>query len=152
MIQRIQSLYLLLAGIFPAITLFSSVMLFSKDEKWITLSSMGYDATMIPEFAGKHPYGLTIFTFLSVVLAIVALFGYKNRKTQLRKVFFAICSNILWYVSCAAYSYAVVDATKLSPWFNFTILFPLLAIVALFMARRGIQKDEELVRAADRIR
>lgn len=152
MIQRIQSLYLLLAGIFPAITLFSSVMLFSEGEKWLTLSSMGYDATLVPEYAGKHPYGLTVLTFLSIVLAIVALFGYKNRKTQLRKVFFAICSNVLWYVACAAYSFAVVDATKLSAWFDFTIFFPLLAIVALFMARRGIRKDEELVRAADRIR
>ena len=95
MIQRIQSIYLLLAGIFPAITVFTPLVQFDKGDKWITLMGAGYDTVMLPEFAGVVPYGLWIFTLLSVLLPFIAIFGYKHRKKQMRTA-----SLRLWPTSC----------------------------------------------------
>lgn len=152
MIQRIQTIYLFLAGILPAITLFVPVMLFGSGNKWFTMSSLSYDTALVPELAGSFPIGLGVFALLAIVLAFVALAGYKNRKSQLRKVALAILANALWYVNFAFYTFSLSNRMKMDPWFNLWCFLPLLAIVFLFLARRGILKDEALVRAADRIR
>lgn len=152
MIQRIQTIYLFLAGILPAITLFVPVMLFGSGNKWFTMSSLSYDTALVPELAGSFPIGLGVFTLLAIVLAFVALAGYKNRKSQLRKVALAILANALWYVTFAFYTFSLSSRMKMDHWFKEWCFLPLLAIVFLFLARRGILKDEALVRAADRIR
>lgn len=152
MIQRIQSIYLLWGEFFPAITVFTPLVQFDKGDKWITLMGAGYDTVMLPEFAGVVPYGLWIFTLLSVLLPFIAIFGYKHRKKQMRTASFAIVANLLWYGALAAYTLAMQERMGATLGFEVTALFPLLAIVALIMGRRAIQRDEDLVRAADRIR
>ncbi|MFR1988399.1 MAG: DUF4293 domain-containing protein, partial [Prevotellamassilia sp.] len=109
MIQRIQSIYLLLAGIFPAITVFTPLVQFDKGDKWITLMGAGYDTVMLPELAGVVPYGLWIFTLLSVLLPFIAIFGYKHRKKQMHTANFAIVANLLWYGALAAYTLAMQE-------------------------------------------
>lgn len=152
MIQRIQTLYLLLAGILPAFTFFFPVALLVKGDAWLSMTSIGYDMANVSEMAGSHPWALAVTAALSVVMAFVALFSFKNRKKQQRWVHGALTCNMVWYLTLIAYAFSAAGSTGLTLSFALCCLLPLLAMVALWMARRAIRHDEALVRAADRIR
>ena len=104
------------------------------------------------ELAGFHPYGLLVFTLLASLSALYAIFGYKNRKSQIKKVYLTIVFNVIWYVALGAYTYSVSERIGLGYTFTISALLPIIALIALFLALKGIRKDEALVRAADRIR
>ena len=154
MIQRIQSIYLVLAGIFPAFTFFVPLVCFTSQDanKWLTINSLGYDATLFPEMAGRHPYGMLVFAALAVILSWVAIFAFKNRKKQIKLVNWAITCNVMWIVAAIGYSFFVSSrtATSISP--ELGLCFPILALITQFLAKHAIKRDEALVRAADRIR
>lgn len=152
MIQRIQSLYLLLAGIFPAITFFYPVCILLGIQKWITISSLSYDTVGIEEVFVRHPWGLICCTMAATIVAFIAIFKYKNRKVQLKWVYTAIFLNVFWYLTLSSYVYSLLQRTNFS--FNIEIccLLPLLSIITLILAGRAIRSDEAKVRAADRIR
>lgn len=152
MIQRIQTLYLFLAGLLPAFTFFFPVAFMAKGDSWLTITSISYDTANVSEMAGRHPWGLGVMSVLSVVLAFVALFSYKNRKRQQRWVHCALTCNMVWYLTLVAYSFSVAGRTGLKLSFALCCLLPLVAMISLWMARRAIRHDEALVRAADRIR
>lgn len=154
MIQRIQTIYLLIAGLFPAITLFVPVILFGDPatNRWLTMSSLGYDATLVQEMVGRVPYGLLLFTVIAMVEPLMAIFGYKNRKRQLTRANIALSANILWYAAFAAYAWSVSSRLALPVSIEPAVAAPLLAVISLLLAKRGILRDEALVRAADRIR
>lgn len=154
MIQRIQSIYLVLAGIFPAFTFFVPLVCFTSQDtnKWFTINSLGYDATLFPEMAGHHPYAMLIFAALAVIFSLVAIFAFKNRKKQIKFANWAISCNVIWagitIVQCIFLSKETT--TSISP--ELGLCFPILALIMLFLAKHAIKRDEALVRAADRIR
>lgn len=152
MIQRIQSIYLLLAGIFPAFTLLWPVAMFVSGNKWVQMTSLAYTQQNVPDLVGRHPWGLLTFAVLAIVLAFVTLFSYKDRKKQLRRAGVTMLCNLIWIVTLGAYSLALASDQNLQLSFALSCLFPVLSIVALWLAIRGIRHDEALVRAADRIR
>ena len=159
MIQRIQTLYLLVAGIFPVISLFVPLVVFSEGARWASMSAFGCESALVQELAGFHPYGLLVFTLLASLSALYAIFGYKNRKSQIKKVYLTIVFNVMtivfnviWYVALGAYTYSVSERIGLGYTFTISALLPIIALIALFLALKGIRKDEALVRAADRIR
>ena len=152
MIQRIQSIYLLLAGLLPAFTFFVPSARLSSGEVWLTVYSCHYDATQVAEMAGTHPWGLMVWSSVAILLSLWAIMGYKNRKKQARKTLWAVACQVLWFVALGAYTYAIASRTGFTPSVGVGCVFPLLSIVLLLLARRAICKDEALVRAADRIR
>lgn len=153
MIQRIQSIYLLLAGLFPAITFFVPILHFTADNKqYLTMYSLGYDAAMYPEMAGVKLPALAVFTFIAILIPLLTIFVYKKRRLQIRLINITICSIIAWYVAFAAHVFSIVNEMNLSMSFDVCAVLPLLSIITLLMAHRSIRKDEELIRAADRIR
>jgi len=155
MIQRIQSIYLLLAGIFPAITFFTPVAFCYADDRWLAASSFTYEAQGITELAGKHPWGVCVLALLSICFAFVALLNFRKRTVQLRWTWAALGCNVLWYFTLGTYLYSVAHRVNMPlsiSSLNLCSLLPLLAIVMLLLARRGILHDEALVKAADRIR
>lgn len=160
MIQRVQSIYLLLAGILSAIGF--CVCSATWNAGGAELASINYvsvaDAT---GQAVSHPWGLIAFGLMAVVLPVVAIFGYKNRRRQMKQARFAQLFMLLLYPTFYAYAAAAgrhlqelpsADGAGLSFAPGAGLVFPLLACVFAQLAYRAIRKDEELVRAADRIR
>lgn len=152
MIQRIQTIYLLLAGILPAFTFFVPVARLSAGDVWLSVYSCHYDATQVVEMAGKHPWGLMVWSLVAMILSFWAITGYKNRKKQAKKTLWAVSCHVLWFVALGAYTYSIAGRTGFDLGMGFGSVFPLLSIAFLLLARRAICKDEALVRAADRIR
>lgn len=153
MIQRIQSVYLLVAAVF-------SGLCFCMDfVKWQgSMQPAGISACRVGEISGGtidgHPWGIMVFTALSLVLSVWAIFVFGNRKKQMKMAKAVIWMVLLNYVSIGAYTHAYFTrlageaALDICP----AIGFPLLTAIFAFLAYRGIRRDDELVRSADRIR
>ncbi|QJB33985.1 DUF4293 domain-containing protein [Chitinophaga oryzae] len=146
MIQRIQSLYLLLAAGAGAATL--------SFDLWKAKLSNG----TVTAVNASSNYLLFVLYVIIILLAVVCIFLFKKRKLQFRLTIF----NILFVFAALGYQYYVVQQTanKLaaggititSASYQVASFLPVLLIVLLFMAARGIYKDEKLIKSLDRLR
>ena len=149
MIQRIQSLYLLLAGVSLLGTAGLPLFFFSgSSAAAMTALAFVDDANGVI----TRPWGVAVFFLLAFVLAIVAILRYKDRKKQIFLVNYLILVIIVGCIAAVAYGLAFASQEQCSLEWSNGMLLPVVACVLSVLARRGIRKDEELVRAADRIR
>lgn len=154
MIQRIQSVYLFIAGLASIFALFAPLAaLWTKGfgEPMLTFQAFGYESS-IPEMAGRFPHGVIIFLCLTAFIALFAIFVFKNRKKQLTLVYTGIFSNLLACAAIVAYMLSIANKFELSVGIEIYSALPLISLLSFFLACRAIKKDEALVRAADRIR
>ena len=89
---------------------------------------------------------------INILAPAIALFGYKNRKAQMRKTRWAMLLDVAYYVALSVHVWLHATGGGLTPGFALGCLCPLLSFLFLWLALRAIRKDEALVRAADRIR
>lgn len=104
--------------------------------------------------AGLWYVGLLLFAL--IVLSLTALLLYKNRPLQLKITHGAsVCGATCALVALLHLFYGNVETCaggKADYAGSGGLVMMPLAIFALLLAARGIRKDEELVRSADRIR
>ena len=93
-----------------------------------------------------------IMLFVSAVISVVAIILFKNRGKQMRLCNWAVFVILIYYI--ARYSCIISISNKFDYTFNVNVsdFFPLIALVLIVMARVAINKDDKLVKAADRIR
>ncbi len=144
MIQRIQTIYLLVATLLSggAIFLFN---LWTNNEgiKFFVIDSFNSNNTLLVVMA--------LLFFLSAVLTFVTVFQYKKRQLQFVLGRLAILTNfillgILVYFSQNLSGEIIVSEKGIG------LLIPILTIVLVVMANKAIKKDEELVKSVDRLR
>ncbi|MBE6195096.1 MAG: DUF4293 family protein [Rikenellaceae bacterium] len=155
MIQRIQTVYLLLATALMSLTLFLPLATIWQGGNEIIIKAWFADGTV--GFKAPLPLYLGIILSVATALPFVTIFLYKKRMTQIR-----LCvSEIVLLLGSAAfialYCYRMCDVlAELMQELNFTLgfaaLMPVVAIIPMVLAIRGIAKDEALVRSLDRIR
>ena len=159
MIQRIQSIYLLVAGLllfglflFPYVH-YNDLLGLGKDVK--VTGVYGVSAGQ-PVHEGGFLYILqTIVTVVVGLLPIFIIFKYKNRKTQIKLVFLNIFLVVLLavglYVNAGNHLSTVNQFLGAS---NIGVGFFLLpvSIILLALALGGIRRDEKLIKSADRLR
>ena len=160
MIQRIQTLYLaIIAAICFTV---ASVKLYELTPGETAKSTISYTATVWKitgtdkaqeTVISNAPYLGLILLFVGF-LSLITAWMYKSRKKQMTicKImllcslawvgFFLSGINALRVLSGAGYQF------NLYPFTAIVVLVPLLIVLAL----RGIKKDDELVRSADRLR
>ena len=158
MIQRIQSVFLLIAFI-------CSVLLF-----FFPLAGIYGDTTTylfyIYKFQNMVPGEVSVFNDMAVIplavingamglLLLISIFSYKNRLAQMRLVRIAIFLDVI-LVALVFFIYAgiVERALNVTPDYmsEAGIYFPLAALVFMILANRYIQRDERMVRSIDRLR
>ncbi len=135
MIQRIQSIYLLLVAIIAGLGLY--LPLWKNNEN-------------IVEKGFENTYILVLFAIV-IVLSIVAIFMFKNRKLQFVLGRFNILINIL-LLSVFGYYTQNFSGEALVSEKEIGLSIPFISIVLLYMANKAIKKDEELVKSVDRLR
>lgn len=153
MIQRIQSLYLLLATVLVALTNFFALAHFKVDGGFYTLTSFGIESSGVETWSGGMWYLLLpLINVLCIALLLSALFGYKHRIKQMRLCIYAILSSVLFYLALGFVCWQVYDVTGVYPDLALMAELPLIAIILTFLAGRAIKRDEDMVRSMDRIR
>ena len=131
MIQRIQSIYLLVAAI--AMTLISfKVPVYTLNE---TL------------FMAQDDTKMFILTIVGAIFSLLGLFMFKNRKFQMKLIRLTVLIQMIIGVRL------FMLLNKFEVVLNNTLLFLMaFSLIALIMAYRGVKKDNDLVRSVDRIR
>ena len=156
MIQRIQSLYLFLAGALM-FAMFKMPLATFVNETGV----WKFYADSIIETAGDSAATATIDTWpvaiimsLAGVMSILAIFAYKNRRRQIKICLLSGMFMILLYPISFIYWWFAKDllATVGYPSLGAVLIFPIVAFILNLMAIRSIRADEKLVRSADRIR
>lgn len=153
MIQRIQTLYLLVALLLTVFCLCIPVASFEP-------VGMGGDALMFNLWTNLAdgtrdftPWPLFVILLLTCPLCILAIFSFKNRKLQARLCLSCLLLDIAWMVVFAVLFYfKAADPDVEMGNILFGTGLPFFAAVLFLLARKGIKKDDKLIRDMDRIR
>ncbi|MBQ4407486.1 MAG: DUF4293 domain-containing protein [Bacteroidales bacterium] len=149
MIQRQQTIWWFLIGVFAVLMLFFDWMtLFVTDGNY-TLSSSGIlkdGATVIPGTM------LTVYLILEAVFNIVIIFLYKKRILQSRLTIISIVLSLGTYGLVALYRYMFISEAVTDTNFNWPLILPLISAILGIMAYRHVLMDEAKVRSLDRLR
>jgi hypothetical protein len=86
------------------------------------------------------------------VLAIITIFLFKNRKLQIKATYVLLFLLGLLYALYFIFDRQGLPFTELFRQVRFTIVFPFIAFIFVYLAIRGIKKDEKLIRSLDRLR
>lgn len=132
MIQRIQSVYLLLAGIISA--------------GLSNIFPTGHDS--IGEFNTPLIYETML---LSGIFSIFIIFIFKNRKLQFVLGRINILLNLI-LLSVFVYLSLMLPGESFISEKGIGQIIPIIAIVLLVLANKSIKKDEALVKSVDRLR
>lgn len=137
MIQRIQTIYLLLAFLITGVLLF-----------FIPLWTLNNGKAFY--FMQDQVY--TILLGLSTMLTVISIISYKKRQNQfvmgrLNIILNLILLGLFVYRSLNLSGEAVTVSEK-----GIGMFLPIVAIVLLVLANKAIKKDEDLVKSVDRLR
>lgn len=166
MIQRIQTLYLLLITIAMAVMIFFSPMCYVTPEESMEQSIYNYDLghlheviydvnehlIHVPDTKIMPTWALSGLVAAIGALALVCIFLYRNRILQARLCVLGILLCIGYYIVLTVYSVLICKMLSVDWYVEWSASLPLVALVLYFLAARSILADEALVRAADRIR
>ena len=152
MIQRIQSVYLLITAVLIGIMCFLPYGEFLKGAEVFELSVWGIKTTGANShvIAATTPMG--ILTILAALLPLVTIFLYKKRFLQIRLciVEIVLLIGLVIYVGMFVYRGWSSVADKFV--FSVIDLFPILGIILCILAYKGIVRDITLIKSLDRIR
>lgn len=160
MIQRIQTLYLLLVVALGVTLCFVPVVQFVTPENaevvraW-ELTALGMTETTVTELPAielNGLWGLFLASVIIPVLALVDIFLYNKRLLQARLNIFTIMLCLGYYGVLAIYIYLAKLVIDVDVYVMGWACLPLVCLVLTVMATRRILKDEAMVRAADRLR
>jgi len=155
MIQRIQSLYLLLTTLLSLLFLNGSILNFINNSgsairitfTGIVKSSEGQGIEVI-----NNLLPLSVIIVIIPVLSLITIFFFKNRNVQvwLSGILITLVAGIILisiycsYLIITQYNGEIVPGIKMA--------LPLLLLILSILAFRGIRKDDRLVKSYDRLR
>lgn len=136
MLQRIQTVYLLLAGVALILTATAFAV-------WKTPEGISFYARESEVMLGGW--------LIAIVAVVISITSFKKRVLQMRINTFNMIYILL---------YGIVILTDVYPFFelpesaqlHIAAFTPFTAIFFLALANKGIRKDENLIRSVDRIR
>lgn len=138
MLQRLQSLWLLFAAAFDAVTF--RFPFYSGD--WT--KDVG---PAVIDLNAKTTIWLTVLTVVAGLLAFITIFLYNNRRLQLRLcyagIFLTLVLLTMYFLEMDNF---ITGNVALWAVFYFSIL------ACFILAARGILKDEKLIKSLDRLR
>lgn len=156
MIQRIQTLFLILSILLNIVALFFPFVSFVSDFNYYKLSALQLE-NLTPDtesiFSGMITYPIIGLLIFSIALSIFTILKYKNRKQQMKFnklnifVLIILIAGILF-----GYTNYIEKEIEAVSTFEMGAYFPLASLLFLLLANRFIIKDEKIIRSADRLR
>lgn len=155
--QRIQTLWLLLAGIAMTLTLFLPLALLSTHgmmgpENFEMYTLWLKNATDGSIESGHITWDLFVLDALITLISFACIFLFKKRKLQMRLCVFNMLITVGYILDFAVRSWQFKAALDADFSIKFALGLPIITLIFLYLAFRGIRKDEILVRISERIR
>lgn len=150
MIQRIQSVYLLIVTILLIVCMCNPIGFIIGNDNCI--SEFGNLCFTLPDGSKDYtPWALFGLLLVSALLAFGTIFLFKKRMMQIRLSIFNSVLLIGYYAVCIILILtALADETTFNA--SWPICLPLISLVLNWLAIRAIGKDEVLVKAYERLR
>lgn len=152
MIQRIQSVYLLVVTILLVVAMCQPVGNFIGADGIATnvFKPLG---VALADGSFHSTWGLFCILLLSAVIALCTIFLFRNRMLQVRMTIFSSILLIGYYVAFAVFMFVLQnDLDAMTFQLGWALCLPVVSIVLNYLAFRAIYRDELMVKAADRLR
>lgn len=150
MLQRIQTLFLLLAAAAMLTASVTPLAFFMLDGDKVVFEAMG---TYMNNKLYYSTWGLFVVGMLSSVLFLVTVFLYKKRMLQIRLSIFNIGLMIGFYLYFGFLFYQLITfETMVFQKVGVGIIMPVIALILTVLAIRKIGADEVLIRSLNRLR
>ncbi len=150
MIQRIQTLYLLLAEAVLIVCL--CLPIGSVEPQGMGASDLFYNIGLYQEHGFMVRPVLFVDIIVTAILSSVAVCLYRRRPLQMRLCKVGILLCLLWYAYYAYNAFVGLHSGGAVFHVRFAACLPFVAIVLMALAHRSIKADEQLVKSMDRIR
>jgi dolichyl-phosphate-mannose--protein O-mannosyl transferase len=147
MIQRIQTLYLLISAVLIALLL---VLPFAEILSEGAIYQFNISGISLDGAVKNNGIFLMVLIGLAFVLNGYSILSYKNRTRQARVVIITLVMLLAIAGIFVYYTYFSFSGSKVS--FKIGAVLPVIAIILDYLAIRAINKDEALIRSIDRIR
>ncbi len=144
MLQRIQTIYLLIATLASAGLIFVLNLWANEEQvKFFALDSFTTENILLKV--------MTVLFFLSSMLTFIAIFKFNNRQLQFVLGRFSILTNFI-LLGILVYFTQNLSGEIIISEKGIGLLIPIISIVFVALANKAIKKDEELVKSVDRLR
>lgn len=138
MLQRIQSLWLLLAGVLSFLTVKFNIYSGTK-----VLNG----ANLFTALNGSANFLILTVTIAIGLIAVITIFLYKNRPLQIK---LSLVFLLLYILLAFLYYLKIKDFTAGN--FSLTSVFFFLIPILIILAIKGIYNDQKLIKSVDRLR
>ena len=148
MIQRIQSVYLLVSALLLGLLF---LLPFAEIVKDGAIYTFNFKGILLDGAVQQSGLAISVLTVVLMVLHGFAISSFKNRKRQKMIVIYTMLM-LLGTVRIVYLLHIPFFQRRSNRFKNGCAILPLLAIVIDYLAIRAIDKDEALIRSIDRIR
>ncbi len=131
MIQRIQTFYLFITSALMFSLFFSNFVIIDNSPI---------------QYVEYLPF--LIFTIATFALSFIAIFLFKNRMLQMRLCVF----NMILLIAFQVWVVIAISNLQGESTFSISAVFPIISGILVFLAFRGIGKDEALVQSVHSLR
>ena len=162
MIQRRQTIFMLLAAIASALLFFIPLISFNDNGQAMDFTIFGIQNPIETiTLSSSYTWPLVALAVLMTLVPLIAIFLYKKRELQVRLCRIAMLVTVvfiglvfLYYENDLKSIIAAVegDEYELDVIYFIGMVFPLVSLVFDILAIRGIKKDIELLKSVERLR
>ena len=162
MIQRRQTIFMLLSAIISALLFFMPLASFNDGTTVMKFTIFGIENPIYTiTVSQSYTWPLVVLAVLMTLLPIYTLLRYKKRQHQVKMCHLDMLLNIifiglvfLYYDADIQKVIAAVEGEtyRLDVAYCIGMVIPLVNIVLQMLANRGIKKDIELLKSVDRLR
>ncbi len=158
MLQRIQTVFLLLVALCLLLTVFFPIWegtRVGQDPKYTMTTlylELDYGTDQTPDKQYTPYYWITVLLGVGIYLAIFEITRFKNRLLQIK---IGALNSLIMAATLGLSAWLATDvikATEIPGNYGVGLFLPGAAMVFNLLANRFIRRDEQLVRSVDRIR
>ncbi|MDR0537472.1 MAG: DUF4293 domain-containing protein [Tannerellaceae bacterium] len=151
MLQRIQTIYLLVAALLMTVMVFLPLAVLQTGDNYGVITVMGVTDNQ-NQFT--RMWALFVLSTIIILLTFATIFLYKNRMLQLRICIFNGIIMLGFYGLFALTVYMLKQQFYLDSSLSvkFGLALPLISLILDYLAIRNIGADEVLVRSLNRLR
>lgn len=147
MIQRIQSVYLLISTILIGLLFLLPFAEIAKDG---AIYLFNFKGVLLDGAVKSNGLVVPVLLVMIIALNVLAIFSYSNRGKQVKLVWGAMLMLAVLLVLFVYFTYLSFSGAQIS--FKLGAVLPLISIILNYLAIRAINKDDALIRSIDRIR
>ena len=155
MIQRIQTIYLLIIVILSGFVFFSPIAdLINKADSLIYMVDFKGVSLVKPtgNTIESRIWALDFVSLAVPILALITIFSFKKRLKQIRLTIVNMIFMICFYIFMVLYLWPTCERLNADWHLRIVAVFPLVNLILSYLVIGSIGKDEKLIKSLDRLR